>query len=279
MKKPREPFFVKIHHQKVVRVGTHFSWFLIHFILYHIISYQISFSSVPVQIFQAVISLSPSICLQFLVGFAFGTFSAQLAPCIASCVETRFKRTVKSKVENHGKFIFWHLQVRFFFPSFCTCRCIFFATRSTPHFFNPTILQGTDVWKDLRLSCRGHWGHDRISHPLILRTCVVVVGMSESILCCQQQLFPQHRCLFHFPWMILVVLCLYNLHGRLVSNFLPCKAAVIRDLPRQEQLNGDEVGMFGCTTGSGRKALIFCLFNVLLNGDEKQSKGIHNNKP
>ena len=175
---------------------------------YFIISYQISFSSVPVQIFQAVIILSPSICLQFLVGFAFGTFSAQLAPCIVSCVETRFKRTVKSKVENHGKFIFWHLQVRFslyFFASFCTFRCIFlFATRSTSHSFNPTILQGTDVWKDLRLSCWGHWGHDRISHPLILMTCVVVVGMSQSILC-QQQLFPQPRCPFHFQWMILVV--------------------------------------------------------------------------
>lgn len=103
----------------------------------HIISYQISFCPVPVQIFQAVIILSPSMCLQFLVGFAFGTFSAQLAPCIASCVETRFKRTVKSKVESHGKLVFWHLQVRLCFPSFCTFRCIFLATRSTPIFSIP----------------------------------------------------------------------------------------------------------------------------------------------
>ncbi len=172
-----------------------------HIISYHIISYlfisfQISyraifaltlrFCPVPVQIFQVLVPSSRRL------QDSDHSFR-QLAPCIAS-VETCFSKgrwnpkskTMASSSSGTYRCVF------FFFNQILYIQMLFFCNYINSPFFNPTILQGIDVWKDLSLSCWGHWGHDQISHPLILMTRVVVVGMSQSILCCQQQLY---RCL------------------------------------------------------------------------------------
>ena len=160
----------------------------------------------------------------------------------------------------------------FFFPSFCTFRCIFclqldqLPILSIPPFSRALMCEkiSASAVEGIEAMIESHirWFDDMCRSGRY----VTIHPMPTTVVPSTQMPFPL--------WMndSGCFVCVYNLHGRLVSNFLPCKAAVIRDLPRQEQLKGDEAGMFGCTTGSRRKARIFWFLNVLLNGKRNTAK-------
>ena len=246
-----------------------------HIISYHVILYQISYRA----IFALILRFCP--CPSRYSKFLFlqkVTRQWSFFPSIGSLHRQRrnlfFKRTVKSKVKNHGKFIFWHLQVRFpFFHQTLYIQMLFFCNYINSPFFNPTILQGIDVWKDLRLSCWGHWGNDQISHPWFNDTCrsgrYVAIHPMLPTTVVQMPLNPDTFSTFN-EWFWVFCVCMICWSTDWCPIFQFCKAAVIRDLPRQEQLNGDEVGMFGLTTRIRQKKLyfglaIFWLLNILLN--------------